>query len=133
MPNGDIIYSIHTAYLWILTLPRESRKAHIFPHLKKALLSIGTLCDHGCIAVFDDKGVTISDKHTGAIHITGKRGPEPNLYNISLLQQALHNKNLMTEIRSPEKPFAGSVYECSSKKALVDYHHASCWSPTKSG
>ena len=39
----------------------------------------------------------------------------------------------MMEIRSPEKPFAGNVYECSSKKSLVDYHHALCWSPTKSG
>ena len=89
MPNGDIIYSTHTAYLWILTLPKEARKVHIFPHLKKVLLSIGTLCNHGCITVFDNKGVMISDKRTGAIHITGKRGPDPNLYNVSILQQDL--------------------------------------------
>ena len=39
----------------------------------------------------------------------------------------------MTESTTPEKYFSGSVYDCKSKSTLVDYHHTSCWSPTKSG
>ena len=39
----------------------------------------------------------------------------------------------MTELETPDENFAGNVYECKSKQALVNYHHASCWSPTTSG
>ena len=46
---------------------------------------------------------------------------------LNLTQQ---NK-LMTEFTIPDEYFAGSAYECKSKRTLVDYHHASCWSPTQ--
>ena len=49
-----------------------------------------------------------------------------NLYMLILT----HQNNLMTESTTPDKYFAGSAYRCKSKKTLVDYHHASCWSPT---
>ena len=57
----------------------------------------------------------------------GGRASWSCLFNITL--QAL---NLRTEITSPEKLSAVSVYKCKSKLQLVDYHHASCWSPVKS-
>ena len=79
MPNGEIIYSTHTAYLQINTLPEEARRAHIFPRLNKVLLSIGTIFYHGCIAVVDDKWVTISEKLTGKIHITEDNFQETGL------------------------------------------------------
>ena len=40
---------------------------------------------------------------------------------------------IMTESTTPEEYFSGSAYECKSKSTLVDYHHASCRSPTQSG
>ena len=83
--------------------------------------------------IFDDKRVTISEKTTGKIHITGGKCPETGLYNVSLLQQDLRNETLMTEIKSPESNSVANVYECSSKNSLVNYHHALCWSSTKSG
>ena len=52
-----------------------------------------------------------------------------NVYMLNVTQK----KKLMTESTTPDKYFAGSAYECKSKIALVDYHHASCWSPTQSG
>ena len=57
------------------------------------------------------------------------RDARTNLYMLSLTQQ----NNLMTEPKTPNEYFAGSAYECKQKKTLVDYHHASCWSPTHSG
>ena len=59
----------------------------------------------------------------------GKRDARINLYMLSLTQQ----NNLMTESTTPDEYFAGSAYECKSKKTLVDYHHASFWIPTHSG
>ena len=41
-PTWEIIPSTHTAILSKTYLPIESRKAHLFPGLNKALLSIGT-------------------------------------------------------------------------------------------
>ena len=48
---------------------------------------------------------------------------------LNLTQQ----NELMTESTTPDEYFAGSAYKCNSKSTLVDYHHASCWSPTHSG
>ena len=48
MPNREIITSTHTVFLSKQYLPIQAWESHIFPGLKKAFLSIGTLCDHGC-------------------------------------------------------------------------------------
>ena len=55
MPNREIINSTNTGYLRINNLPEEAQRAHIFPYLNRALLSIGTVCEHGFITVFDDR------------------------------------------------------------------------------
>ena len=52
--------------------------------------------------------------------------------NMNMLSLTERNA-LMTEPKNPDEYFAGSSYECKSKKTLVDYHHGSCWSPTHSG
>ena len=65
MPNGRIIASTHTALLSHPDLPIQARKSHLFPGLNKALLSIGTFCNHGCEAYFNDKSVRINNKHSG--------------------------------------------------------------------
>ena len=43
-------------------LPLETRRCHIFPGLHKSLASIVVLCNHGCIACFDDNKVIITNK-----------------------------------------------------------------------
>ena len=48
MPNGEIITSTHISLLSHQDLPIQARKAHLFPGLNKALMSIGTVWDHGC-------------------------------------------------------------------------------------
>ena len=126
MPNGHLLQSTHTALL-NNKLPIEAREAHLFPGLRKALISIGLLCDNGCIATFDEDKVTIINKKDGKIIMTGGRELLSRLYTLTL--QA---PNLRTEINSPEKLSASNVYECKSKQQLIEYHHASCWSPVKS-
>ena len=79
MPNGEIIQSSHTALLPQTNIPIEARKAHIFPGLKnKSLLSIGTLCDNGCKATFDDTEVIIENKENNEIVMRGTRDPMTN-------------------------------------------------------
>jgi hypothetical protein len=48
-PNGSIMYSTHTAELFLPGLPLAARQCHIIPALStQPLLSIGQLCDAGC-------------------------------------------------------------------------------------
>ena len=72
MPNREIITSTHTVLLSKTNLPIEARKAHIFPGLNKALLSIVTFGDHGCQSVFDDKEVLIINKRNEKMMIRFK-------------------------------------------------------------
>ena len=107
IPNGEIIKSTHTALLAHPDLPIQARQAYLFPGLKKALLSIGTLHEHVCEATFNDKSVHIKNKQIRKTIMRGKRDVRTNLYMLSLNQK----NNLMTEFTTPDKYFAGSVYE----------------------
>ena len=129
MPNREIIKSTHTTLLNHQDLPFQARQAHLFPGLKKAMLSIENFCEHGCEATFYNKPVHIKNKQSGSTIMRVTRDERTNFYVLSLTQK----NNLITEPKTPDKYFAGSAYECKSKKTLVDYHHASCWSPTQSG
>ena len=129
MPNGEIIKSTHTALLNHQDLPFQAKQAHIFPGIKKAMLSIGTFCEHSCEATFNNKSVHINNKQSGRTIMRGTRDAHTNFYMLSLTQQ----NNLMTEFKTPDEYFAGSAYEWKSKKTLVEYHHTSCWSPTNLG
>ena len=75
MPNGEIITSTHIALLPQHNLPDNARKAHIFPGLQKPLISIGTVCDNNCIAVFYAERVTIYDQTTRNTIMQGHRDP----------------------------------------------------------
>ena len=129
MPNGEIITSTHTALLNHQDLHFKARQAHLFPGLRKALFSIGTFCEHGCEATFNKKSVQIKNKQSGRTIMGGTRDAHTTLYTLSPTQR----NNLMTEPKTPDEYFVGRAYECKSNKTLVDYHHASCWSPTHSG
>ena len=121
MPNGEIIKSTHTVLMAHPDLPLQARQAHLFPGLKKALLSIGTLCEHVCEATFNNKSVHIKNKQSGKTTMRGKRDVRTNLFVLSLNQK----NNLMMDSTTPDGYFSGNAYECKSKKTLVYYHHAS--------
>ena len=126
MPNGEIIISSHIALLPQHNLPDKARKAHIFPGLQKPLISIGTLCDNNCIAVFDEKRVTIYDKLTRKIVMQGHRDPNTTLYMINMAAPL----RAMKAHHIPDTLRANHVYETKSKQELTLFYHAACFSPT---
>ena len=91
MPNGEIITSSHTSLLSHQDLPIKSCKAHLFPGLDKALLSIGTLCNRGCEATYNYKSVLILNKGIGKVIMKGTRHPGTNLYMLNLTQRKKTN------------------------------------------
>ena len=127
MPNGEIITSSHTTLLPQHNLPDKARQAHIFSGLQKPLISIGTLCDNNCIAVFDEKRVTIYEKLTRQIVMQGHRDPNTKLYMINMAAPL----RAMKEQKIPDTLRANHVYEKKSKQELTLFYHAACFSPTK--
>ena len=106
MPNGEIITSSHIALLPQHNLPDKARKAHIFPGHQKPLISIGTLCDNNCIAVFDEKRFTIYDKTTRQVVMQGHRDPKTTLYMINTTSPL----RAMTEHHIPDTFRSNHVY-----------------------
>ena len=128
MPNGDIISSTHIALLPQQNLPLPARKAHIFPKLTKPLISIGILCDNGCIAVFDADQVTIYNKTTKLPVMMGKRDPVTTLYMVNMTA----TPSVSSPPSFPTNLYANHVYETQSKQDLILFYHAACFSPSKS-
>ena len=66
LPNVIVLKSIYEGNLQINALPKESTKAHIFPHITYgALISEAQLCDHVCISIFANTYVAIYNKKMG--------------------------------------------------------------------
>ncbi|WP_288992217.1 hypothetical protein, partial [uncultured Marinobacter sp.] len=72
----------HEGYLDIPQLPDWARKAYLFHDMQTSLLSIGQLCDAGCIAIFDNEQVSILLNNQ--IILQGKRDLRTGLWNVNL-------------------------------------------------
>ena len=55
---------------------------NVFPDMASSLLSIGQLCDDGCIALFDKHQVAIIKDN--AVILTGHRNPRTKLWMVDL-------------------------------------------------
>jgi hypothetical protein len=121
-PNGATMDSSHTAELESPKLNAAASKAHVFPGMSNhSLLSVGQLCDEGCIVTFNQDTVTICDSGTSQI-LRGPRDLNTGLWCINLRQTYNHK---------PE-PIENNVYELRNTGALVHYLHKALFSPTES-
>ena len=125
-PNGEIIYSTHTALLPNQYLPLEARRCHIFSGLNKAFVSIGVLCNHGCIAHFDENKVSITNKTTNMDLMQGGRDPQTDLYTLYMPTTSIQPK-LMTEMPFLERFCANNAKKCKLKQDLIIYYHHICF------
>ncbi len=59
--NGNLMVYTHIAELDVPIVPSPARTVHIFPDMEGSLplLSIGKLCDQGCIAIYEKDTVNI--------------------------------------------------------------------------
>lgn len=76
----------------IAQLPTAACKTYLFQNLNSSLLSIGQLCDAGCIALFDKKEVTILFKNE--VILQGERDVSSGMWNVELAQNNDGNQPL---------------------------------------
>jgi hypothetical protein len=113
--------SYHTADLDTPGLNTAASKAHVSPGMAHhSLLSVGQLCDEGCIVTFQQDTVTICNSDNSKL-LSGPRDVTTGLWRISLKQP---NKTI------PD-PKANYVYELRNTGALVHYLHKFLFSQTK--
>ena len=128
-PNGTIMYSTHESDLDLPNLPPSARRVHIVPDLKSlSLLSMGQLCDAGCVVNFDAKTVTVelSNKRI----MDGTRTPDTGLWQLNLIDPP-------PAILEPtsEPPFlhqSFSAVHSATLAELVAFAHATLFSPALS-
>jgi hypothetical protein len=120
MPNGTTILWSHTCNLLLTDLPPQARQAHILPGLvNSSLISVGQLCDNGCIFTFTNDQVTVTKKKKCVMH--GSRDPKSRLWRVNLKQ-----KSETHEIQ------CNHAHDNNNQKDLINYLHAACFSPVKS-
>jgi hypothetical protein len=96
-------------------------KAHVFPGMAHhSLLSVGQLCDEGCIVTFQRDTVTICNSNNSKL-LSGPRDDTIGLWRINLKHT---NKHI------PD-PIANNVYELRNTGAVVHYLHKALFSPMK--
>ena len=108
------MYSSHEGEIDIPNLPPAARTVHIVPDLKShSLLSIGQLCDAGCVVEFT--ATTVIIQHNDIVVLQGHRTPETQLWHIEI----------------PKAPIAQTNAAVGSATAaeLVSFAHASLFSP----
>ena len=89
LPNKATMRATHTGILDIPRLPLAARKVHLFPHLASgSLLSLGQLCDAGCLAIFDKHKLNIY--YQGKPIMQGTRQPN-KLYGQSMTHNITHS------------------------------------------
>ena len=115
MPNVEVIESSHKAILPMTHFPLKAIEAITFPKSEKALLSVSTLCNNGCKAIFDSKGVDIIEEKGNKIILQSIQK------NILYLLDMKSNE-IMTD-PNPDTLLANHVYENKSNMDLVVYYH----------
>ena len=124
LPNGQTLRATHTTSIPIPTLPPEATKAYIIPDLHKySLISVGQLCQHGCIVTFTSTHLTIS--HNDKVLLTGDFNPQTCLYHTNMasaVTTTLENKQCANIIPPTN----------ITKANLVNFYHKICFSPVKS-
>jgi hypothetical protein len=138
LADSSHITSTHEAKLDLPMLPRLACQAHLLPALQpNALLSIGQLCDHGCTAEFTSTAVIIS-KHNNTPVLQGYRDPI-GLWRILMqhkptTQQPAHTipTTVVPCPGSAHQHTANSTIDTRTQHELIQYLHATCFSPNES-
>jgi hypothetical protein len=130
IPNGQIMQASHNATLDLRHLPiqlnKQARQASVQPNLRKSLISLGQLCDHGCDYVLLDRHYASVIKD-GVTSVIGLRDPTNGMWLVDL-----ESPGTPTPLPSQHPTYthyANSAYENKTKVQLIDFLHRACFSP----
>ena len=128
--NGQIIQASHNAKLDLHHLPLKlssrARQTSVQPELRKSLISLGQLCDHGCDYVLLDKHYASVIKD-GVTSVIGLLDPTNGMWLVNVEPSGTPTP-LPTQ-HPTYQHLANSAYEQKTKVQLIDFLHRACFSP----
>ena len=138
LPDGNTMKATHSTSLQLPQLSPNGNLVHLFPQLKSAnLISIGQLCDDGCMVVFH-KDLVLVAKHNNLV-LKGTRNHNNGMWEIPLplqekLPHILHdNDTSIHYIDKHNQQFAnGIIKKETTINDLINFLHAACFSPSPS-
>ena len=118
LPNNTIVQATHKGLMnFHKDISEEASEVLIFPHVKnESLLSIGQLCDDGCMVIFTKEKFFVT-KH-GKTLFHGKRNASDGLWDYN------------SENNTPLPSINYIITKNKAKSDLARYYHASLFSPS---
>jgi hypothetical protein len=124
IPNGQIMQATHNATLDLRHLPiplnPHARSASVQPDLRKSLISLGQLCDHGCDYVLLDRHYASVIKD-GVTSVIGLRNPTTGMWLVDL--EPSGTPSPLPTHHPTYQHYAHSAYEQKTKVQLIDFLH----------
>ena len=130
LPNGATLEAYLRGNIPFSTLlTTEAMQAHVFKGLtNSSLISIGQLCDDGCIAMFDKKKLHVFKK--GNLIITGTRNTYDGLWDISISKNDSQRENPHCTTENINPSLNVIIHADQTKTNLAEYLHKRAFSPT---
>ena len=129
LPNNAQIQADKKGLLPLASiLSEKSRTAHVFKGLTNAsLISIGRLCDDGCVAVFDKRDLRVFKRYK--LVLKGQRNFTDGLWDITFDPTLQQNDK---EQSPPQQKLNMIVRKDQTKQKLGEYLHKCAFSPSVS-
>ena len=105
--------STHVGHLNIPDLSQMATKTHFFKHIEHPLISLGQLCDDGCVVTLTRTEMRVTKDARPVM--TGTRNKFTRMWEVDIPQHQAHN-----------------AYKMTKAADIVNFHHLSSWSPVKS-
>jgi hypothetical protein len=85
LPDKRTMHNTHEGSLTLPNLPAKACKTYLFDDMQSSLISIGQLCDSGCVATFTKEKVAI--KKDNELILQGARDTNTGLWTADLNSQ----------------------------------------------
>jgi hypothetical protein len=126
------MHSNHKTNLQLPHINPAATEAHIFPKMTEhSLISIGQLCDAGCLATFDANTVLVT--HENQTVLKGMRDDITKLWTVPISTHSLQSKDLSLKATHPLQPIkhhALNVNLSTKLDDLVAFAHGAMFSPS---
>eukprot|EP00957_Ditylum_brightwellii_P019236 1450137-Ditylum_brightwellii.AAC.1 len=138
------MHTKETIDLQLYKIPQRARCGFRFKNLMHNLVVVAELCNAGCKVIFDKNDVVVQKEGEQVVH--GWRDRPTRLWHIPIVDKQIQppeipliskpntqHANAAVAINSADYTMhlANSVYDCNTQKELLQFYHATMFSPDK--
>jgi hypothetical protein len=133
LANGTTLQAISEGFLSLPTIPHAACCTHVFPALHRSLLSVASLCDHGCVVEYDHNAVHVyCPSNSNSPILSGSRCPSTGLWlaEIGTRSNPSYESQAPSAVAEPSATAVNPIAPASPAPNLVAFYHAAMGSPS---